>query len=34
MYPVGRKELDVRKPSDTKIERFKFTPVNYIHRSI
>ena len=32
LCPFGRKEPDVRKPRDRKIERFEFTPVDHIHR--
>ena len=30
--PFGKKEPDERKSRDRKIERFKFTPVDHIHR--
>ena len=32
LCPFGRKEPDVRKSRDRKIERFEFTPVDHIHR--
>ena len=32
LCPFGRKEADVRKSSDRKVERFEFTPVDHTHR--
>ena len=32
LCPFGRKEPDVRKSRDRKIERFEFSPVHHVHR--
>ena len=32
LCPLGKKEPDVRKSRDRKIEHFEFTPVDHIHQ--